>query len=171
MRVEFGCSRFTKHGNNGFYVSSVQPRPFNSCHLAILHEPNNFKGTTHLLFERLLTVGLPVVYELTGGDAFGSTPVGLGDVVFEILEADAPQAPSTDLDGAKLSSPDQGPDEGQLHVELLGGLPGGQEAALPGLIGHQLILWGYAVRNCATSQPADRSAVKESTRQHAGRPD
>lgn len=39
---------------------------------------------------------------------------------FQVLEADAPQAPPADLDCAQLSTADQAPDEARLHVELFG---------------------------------------------------
>lgn len=80
--------------------------------------------------ERLLTVWLTFVYELTGGDAFRSAPVSLSDVVLDVLAADAPLAAATDLNGAEFSGLDEAPDEALLHVQLFGCLLDGQEAAL-----------------------------------------
>lgn len=67
-------------------------------------------------------------------------PVCVGDVVFQILEADAPQAAAADLDGAQLSAADQPADEARLHVELFGCLLDSQEAALYRFIGHSTIV-------------------------------
>jgi hypothetical protein len=44
-----------------------------------------------------------VVLELPGRDALRRTPVCLGDVVLDVLTADAPLAAAADLDGSKLA--------------------------------------------------------------------
>lgn len=73
---------------------------------------------------------LRVIQGLTGGDVGSCAPVCFGDVVLQVLEADAPQAAAADLDGAQLSAADQLPDEARLYVELFGCLLDCQEAAL-----------------------------------------
>jgi hypothetical protein len=70
----------------------------------------------------------------------GCAPVRFGDVVFQILKADAPQAPSADLNGAKLTCLQQCPDLAVGHVEFLGCLLDGQESVLLGFFGHRFIL-------------------------------
>ena len=56
---------------------------------------------------RLLLVRLPVVLEFAGGDVLSGAPVGLGDIVLEVVGPDAPDAAAADLDGATLTAPDQ----------------------------------------------------------------
>lgn len=98
--------------------------------------------------ERLRAVLFPVVRETPSGNVRDCAPVRFGDLVFQILKANPPQASPADLNRAQLSTADQPPDEARLHVELFGCLLDCQETALGGLISHCTILWapvGYVL--------------------------
>jgi hypothetical protein len=56
------------------------------------------------LWQELLGLGFSLVFELAGSDGLGGAPIGLGDEVFNVAGPDAPDAPASDLDGAKLPS-------------------------------------------------------------------
>lgn len=80
------------------------------------------------------------VNEFARRDPSGGAPVRLGDVVLDILASNPPEAPASDLKGAKFPGLDEAADKALLDVELFGSLLDGQEAALGGFIGHGDIL-------------------------------
>ena len=68
------------------------------------------------------SAGVPVVSEITGRDPTGSAAVGLSDVVLDVVDRNALQPPSADLNSTKLPHAEQGPDLVRVHVQLFGRL-------------------------------------------------
>jgi hypothetical protein len=57
----------------------------------------------------LRLLGLRVfVGKLPGGNPIGGAPVGLGDVVLDVLDPDAPNPPSADLNSTEVPCFDSG---------------------------------------------------------------
>jgi hypothetical protein len=50
----------------------------------------------------LLSLSLSLIFEIAGSDVLSGLPVRLADVVFDVLAANAPQAPPTDLKSTQL---------------------------------------------------------------------
>jgi hypothetical protein len=69
---------------------------------------------------------------LAGGNALGGATVRLGDVVLDVLPADAPHTAAAHLEGAKLPCLDQRVNLVRFHVELFGRLGGRHERCVLG---------------------------------------
>lgn len=87
-----------------------------------------------------VSVKLPVVRDVADGDALGSAPIRLRDVVFQIACTDAPHAPAADLNSTQFPGLQQCPDLIRAYVQLFGRLLGAQEAVPFRFLGHQFIL-------------------------------
>jgi hypothetical protein len=88
----------------------------------------------------LLNPSFAVVHDVTGGNPISCAPVGLGNIVLDVLAANAPHAPSTDLKSAQLPRPNETLNEALLHVQLVGDLRQSQEAGLGRFNSHPAIL-------------------------------
>lgn len=95
--------------------------------------------------DQLIPIPCLPAFEVSGSDPLGSAAVRLSNEVLDVADPDAPHAPTSDLDSAKLPSPKQGPDLVLVHVQLFGCLRDRQEAQLLRFVGHRIILCVAAV--------------------------
>ncbi len=108
-----------------------------------------------------LYVFRPGILELAGGDPFGGAPVRLGNVVLDVLAADAPHTATTDLESPQLACLDQRMNLVGFHVQLFGYLGGCHKAVVGGFVSHPAILCATAVSMPGLKTEAQDRAKKE----------
>lgn len=127
------CISTGTHGEFGYWLSATSPASGEPQLVTLI-------VTTIMPDQLLLSLSLTPIFEIARRDALSGAPVGLVDVVLDVLAANAPHAPPSDLKSTQLPRPDETLDQALLHVQLVCDLGQGQETGLVRFVSHRAIL-------------------------------